>query len=253
MSVVPLERDSSVPLYIQLKEHIGLQIQSGAYPVGSRVPSERELARQYKVSRLTARQALLALVAEGLVYSRVGKGTYVSSPKIDSQLQALTSFSEEMYQRGMVPSSRVIRAGIELADGLVASRLQTLTSTQIVGLSRLRLVDGEPLALETAYLVERMCPNLLDGHDFSHESLYHVLRHDYGLTLVRADEVIEARLPSAHERLLLELPEHTPVLGMSRLTFTDKGQPIEYVRAAYRGDKYQLRVSLHGTNKPHPY
>jgi DNA-binding GntR family transcriptional regulator len=70
-------------------------------------------------------------------------------------------------------------------------------------------------------------------------------------TLARADEVIEAGPPNAHERLLLGMPEHTPVLGTSRLTFTDKGQPIEYVRAAYQGDKYQLRVSLHGTNKPH--
>ena len=253
MRMTRLERDSSAPLYLQLKERLKLQIQSGAYPAGGRLPSERELAHQYGISRLTARQALQTLIADGLAYSQIGKGTYVSAPKIDDQLQFLTSFSELMRRRGMTPSSRVIRASVEPVDDFVTSQLQIPAGTPVIVLRRVRLADGEPLALETACLVEQMCPGILGGRDFSRESLYEVLRRDYGVILVRANEVIEARLPDAHEHLLLELERHMPVLSISRLTFTERGEPIEYVRAAYRGDKFQLRVSLKRTNETHPY
>lgn len=249
MDTTPLERDSSAPLYIQLKERIRQQVQAGVYPAGARLPSERELAQEYHISRLTARQALQALIADGLAYSRVGKGTYVSAPKIDNQLQALTSFSEDMHQRGMDPSSVVIHAGLEPVDGVLAEKLQLKPDDQVAVLSRVRLADGEPLALETAYLVAAMCPNILNGHDFCRESLYQVLRRDYGLALVRAEEVIEARQPHERERQLLELDRRTPVLSISRLTFTDLGEPVEFVRAVYRGDQYRLHVTLRGVDE----
>ena len=239
-----LTRDSSVPLYIQIKEHLRMQIQTGVYPAGTKVPSERQLARQFGVSRMTARQALQALAHEGLIYSQVGKGTYVSLPKIEGRLQALAGFSEEMAQRGVRTSSKVLIAVIEPADEITASYLQINRGDEVIVLSRVRMADEVPIALETAYLAHRLCPGLLNSHDFSRESLYEALRKDYGLVLVRAEQTIEARMAEPYECEALELEDPMPVLSITRVTYSDKGHPVEYVRSVYRGDKYRLHTTL---------
>src|SRR5690554_3980081 len=143
-----LDRDSTVPLYIQLKEHLRTQIEQGHYAAGARIPSERELAQAFHVSRMTARQALQLLATDGFIASRVGKGTFVLKPRIDQELLLLTSFTEDIRQRGMVPHSRVIVAAIEPADQEVAKKLQISEGTDVVFLSRVRMADEEPIAWE---------------------------------------------------------------------------------------------------------
>lgn len=239
-----LQHESPVPLYIQMKELLQSQIQSGARAVGERLPSERELAARYEVSRMTARQALQALVAEGLAHSRVGKGTFVTAPKINQELRVLTSFSEDMSQRGVTPSSRVLVAEVRPADQDVARHLHITPGVRIAVLKRVRLADGQPLALETTHIPYHKCPGLLDRYDFSQCSLYEVLRRDYGWELAWADQVIGTRLPEDDECAALELDKGTPVLHFTRVTFDESDQPLEYVRSVYRGDRYQLRAAL---------
>ena len=243
-----LNHDSTVPLYIQLKEHLRMQIETGIYPVGARLPSERELAQLYNVSRMTARQALQLLAKDGFTHSRVGKGTYVRQPRIAQELRFLTSFSEDIRQRGMMPSSKVVRAALDRADEDIAEHLQLPLQAEIVVLSRVRLADDEPIALEVCYLDHRLCPGILERHDFSHESLYQVLREAYGHQLVWARQVIGARMPDDSEREALQLDGTTHVLSMIRVTYTDQNQPVEYVRSVYRGDRYQLHTMLRHAN-----
>ncbi len=235
---------SSEPFYIQIKNYLQLQIQTGAYPVGARLPSERELAEQFNVSRMTARQALLLLGREGLIYTRVGKGTYVSPPKFDQDLDALRSFTEEMREHGVEPSSRVLEAVLRPAEADVAAQLGIAPGAEIVVLSRVRLADGKPLAIETTHLAHQACPGILEGHDFSRESLYSVLRREYGWVLVWADQIIEARLPQPHERRLLGIDRQTPVLSIRRTTYSRHDLPVEFVYSIYRGDQYQMRAIL---------
>lgn len=239
-----LQPDSPTPLYIQIRDYLRMQIQTGVYAVGSRLPSERELADRLNVSRMTARQALQALTQEGLAYSKVGKGTYVSPTKIDQDLQTLVSFSEECRRLNLIPSSRVLKATVQPADRSVAERLQIAPGTEIVLLKRIRLANGKPLALETAHLDHHLCPNILQKHDFNHESLYEVLREEYGWALVWAEQIIEARLPNATERQLLSLNQETPVLSIIRVTFSKQDRPIEFVTSVYRGDQYHLHTVL---------
>lgn len=239
-----LQHDSPTPLFQQIRNLLQARIKAGEYAVGSRLPSERELAEEYMVSRMTARRALQSLAQEGFTYSRVGKGTYVSSPKINQELYALTSFSHDMRQRGVRPNSRVLAADVRPAPPDVASPLRIPVETPIVVLRRIRLADRTPLALETSHLPHAICPHLLDGRDFEHESLYDVLYRDYGLVLVKADQVIEACMPEESERLALHLDHRTPVLRLTRVTFNDQEHPVEFVRSVYRGDQYQLRAVL---------
>jgi len=237
-----MSADLSTPLYTQIRDHLQAQIKEGAYEVGARLPSERELAQEFEVSRMTARQALQDLIQEGLAYSRVGKGTFVSPPKID--LRALTSFSEESRQRGMLPGSRVLSAVLAPADAQTTRWLQIAPGTEIVILTRIRLANGKPLAIETAHLDHRLCPAILDHHDFANDSLYAALRSEYGWVLAWADQIIEARQATHEESQLLEMDRHIPVLSLTRVTYNNQDRPIEFVCSVYRGDQYRLHAVL---------
>jgi GntR family transcriptional regulator len=243
-----LDHNSTVPLYIQLKEHLRMQIDAGVYTSGARLPSERELAQAFQVSRMTARQALQLLAKDGFISSRVGKGTFVRRPSIAQELRFLTSFTEDIRQRGMIPSSKIVRASLDRADEAAARHLQVSAGTEIMLLSRVRLAENEPIAWEVCHLNPRLCPGILERHDFSRESLYQVLREEYGHHLVWADQLISARMPDKDEREALQLDNKTPVLSLTRVTYTDHDQPVEYVRSVYRCDRFQLRTVLRYTS-----
>lgn len=240
---MPLHRETSNPLYLQLKDTLEDQIRAGVYRRHMRLPSERELSEKFGVSRMTARNALLALAHDGTVYTRIGKGTFVAGPKIEQQLQSLSGFSQEIRSRGCRPSSRVLEARVGYPTGDAAAALGVNGGDQVFILARLRLADGLPLALETAYLPVSLVPGLLD-HDYTAESLYDVLENDYGLQLVLAEQRIEAALATARELELLQLAAPAAVLRMRRLTLTADRTPVEWVLSTYRGDQYSFHTTL---------
>ncbi len=239
----PLDRHSGVPLHVQLKNALRAQIASGRLPVHERLPSERELCLQYGVSRITVRRALSEMAHEGLIYSSVGKGTYVSAPKVDSELQPLTGFTEEMAREGMQVSSRVLEARFVPADVFLADRLRVPRGAEVVKLQRLRLADGLPYVVQVAYLPHALCPGLL-RFDFAQRSLFEVLRHEYGLRLVRADTVIEAALAEPEEARLLQCRAPQAVLVTEQVTYLDSGAVIELARSVFHGDRYKFHTRM---------
>ena len=238
-----LYREAPDPLYLQLKDSLTAEIRTGRYRTHQRLPSERELSTEFNVSRMTVRQALLELVREGLIYTRVGKGTFVAAPKIDQQLRDLTGFSEDVQARGGRPSSRVLESKVTAAPTEAASAMGLEPGSQVILLARVRLADDLPLAIERAYLPLARVPGLLQ-RDFAVESLYSVLRASYGFRLVLAEQTIEAALADPRELELLGLTPPAAVLKMQRLTSTDAGVPLEYVFSTYRGDRYKFRSVL---------
>lgn len=244
-----LQREAPDPLYLQLKDSLAAEITSGRYRPHRRLPSERELALRFKVSRMTVRQALLELAHEGLIYTRVGKGTFAAEPKIDQELRALTGFSQDVNARGGRPSSQVLEARTMPATAEVADALRIAPEAQVAMLSRLRLADGTPLAIETAYLPAALVPNLLQ-HDFARESLYRVLEGEYGLKPTLAEQTIEAALASPRELDLLDLAAPAAVLRMRRQTRTEGDMAVEYVCSTYRGDRYKFHATLQAKALP---
>lgn len=241
--MVRLKRNHPQPLYMQLSEQLRADIHSRRLQPQQQLPSERELCARFQVSRMTVRQALIDLTREGLIYSRVGKGTFVSEPKIDQQLKTLTSFSQDMSARGSRTTSRVLEAKLIPAQDQVAQMLRIPVGTEIVILVRVRFADAIPLAIETVYLPHKYCPDLL-LYDFSKESLYVVLEHQYHHRLVRAEQTIEAALANPRDAALLQLVPPVAVLVIERLTFTDQDILIEYVQSTYRSDRYKFRSAL---------
>ena len=239
-----INSDGSMPLYLQIRDAIQRQIESGAYAEGARLPSERDLAESFGVSRMTARQAIQLLTQDGFINTRVGKGTFVQRPHFDQELRDLTSFTDDMKRAGARPTSRVVLAETGAANSDIAAHLDIDVGREVIKLFRVRMADGEIIALERAYLLHELCPHILETNDFARQSLYFVLKEKYGLRLVWASEVITARMPDKEEREILEMPAGVPVLNMKRVTYNERNEPVEYVRSCYHSERYQLRTVL---------
>jgi GntR family transcriptional regulator len=245
-----LDADAPKPLYEQIKAYILRQIQSGTYSPGKRIPSERALSETLGVNRLTVKKAISDLVQAGQLSVQIGKGTYVSQRKFDLQLETLTSFTEEMTRRGQQASSRILRAELVAASANAAEILCIAPGEPVVLLVRLRLADGVPMAIERSQVVAAYCPNILDHHDFSRESLYDVLLREYDIQLIRAEQSIEARRATSEESRILEIVTGDPILEMTRVTYSTSQQPVEYVKSAYCGTRYKFQAVL--KHNPNP-
>lgn len=232
------------PIYEQIRDYILLQIQTGGYVPGDRIPSERTLSETLHVNRQTVKKAIDELVHAGHLTVLIGKGTYVNQRKFDLQLETLTSFTEEMTRRGKRASSRVLDASIVPASPADARLLTVQPGAPIVNLVRLRLADGTPMTIEHSQLVEACCPGILNGHDFSTESLYDVLLRQYSVQLVRAEQTIGARRATASEAHLLDVPLEDPILEITRITYNTNGQRVECTRSAYCGARYVFQAVL---------
>src|SRR5271168_1255856 len=148
LSVRPLDKSGFIPLYYQIQRALMEKIHSGELATGDPLASEEELARVYQVSRMTARQALHGLKTSGYAFSQKGRGTFVTRPKMEKNIMHLQGFTEDMKQRGMVPSSRVIEQTVIKATKDLAEKLHVTPGDAVMLLRRLRLADGIPMALE---------------------------------------------------------------------------------------------------------
>ncbi|MCR4426453.1 MAG: GntR family transcriptional regulator [Firmicutes bacterium] len=238
-----IDREIPIPLYQQIKFYWKDKIDRGVLKPGDRIPTEKELCELHAVSQITVKQAVKALVGEGLVVRRPRTGTFVAHPKFKQQLLRLTSFSEDMRQRGLKAGARVIEAEEEPADSQIAEALKVAEGEPIVRIERVRLAEGEPMAIEVFRMPSVLCPGLL-SEDLNGRSLYQLLAEKYGLSLEEAEQSIEASLADAREARLLGIKRGAPVLRVERITRDRAGRPSELTRSVYRGDKYRLHVAM---------
>ena len=216
--------------------------------VGQAIPSERQLSVDFGVSRLTVRAALDELVREGQLVRRRGSGTFVSEPKIAQQL-TLTSFSEDMRRRGMVPDSRTIGLENVHAGPQVARGLNISPSDRVFQIRRLRLADGAPMAVETLHVPVSLVPGLTAAQ-LEHGSWYELLEERYGVVIAKGLQTIEPTVTNEEESELLSVPLHSPAFLFERTSRTREGQTVEFVRSIYRGDRYRLVAELSQRREP---
>jgi GntR family transcriptional regulator len=204
------------------------------------IPSERELMTTYDVSRATVRKAIDGLVADGLLTRVHGRGTFVARPRLESRLH-LASFSQDMRRRGLTPSTRLLAIELDLPPAEVAAALGLDKGEKAWRLDRVRLADGEPIALENGWHPQAPLPGL-DRHDLS-DSLYELLADEYGLAIDTAEQTLWGESADDEVADRLDAPVHTPLLVFRRVSSAG-GRPIEYVVSRYRGDRYQIHMSL---------
>jgi GntR family transcriptional regulator len=234
-----LNRQSVVPLYYQIQQFLLEQIHSGAFKPGKAILSEKEISAQMRVSRMTVRQAVKSLCGQGILYSERGKGTFVSQGKLEKNFRNVVSFSEEMSNSGLRPSSKVLSFGMGKADTNSAAALRIKTRDKIFNLRRLRLADGIPMAIEWSHIPAHFCPDLLETFD-PRMSLYKTLAGRYGIHIAVTEEEAEAALANAEESRLLKIRKGSPVFNLVRTSYLRDGKPVEYVNSTYRGDRYRI-------------
>lgn len=232
-----LNKQSPIPLYYQLAEVLREQVRQGVLQPGSQLPPERQLSEHYGISRMTARQALIYLIREGVLVVRRGFGTYVAEPKLTHDALYLLGFSEEVQHRGGTPVSQVLEQGSVPAPAVVATALHLTPDAAVVKLVRLRLADSVPLLLETSYVPVALCPSL-EHADLAVQSLYTVLEREGSVILKRTRQELEATVANDYECELFSLAPNTPMILVEGVTYDERDRPVEYFKAIYRGDRF---------------
>lgn len=231
-----LDKGSPVPLYYQLAEHIRELVRAGALRPGDQLPSERLLSEQHAISRMTVRQAVTYLVREGALVARHGLGTFVAEPKLTYDALHLLGFTEEIVRRGGTSVSQVLTQRCESPPPRVAAELRLPEGEPAVKLVRLRRSDDVPLLLETTYIPAARCPGL-EQADLAAESLYAILERRFGVRLGRSRQRLEATVANDYEAELFGIPPGTAMILVEGVTYDERGEPVEYFKAVYRGDR----------------
>jgi GntR family transcriptional regulator len=232
------------PRYREAADALAERIGSGDLGPHTRLPSERTIADQFGLSRMTARQAVEHLVRRGLVYRRPGSGTYVAAPRIVHTLQRLAGFSEQMRAQGIEPSGRVLEVALtDRVDPEAAGALGLRRTGRAWRLRRVRYGDGEPLLLEMFVVPDAVCPQL-GRHDLTQGSLYDVMRREFGIDPTRARQSIEPTALDGGAARHLGARPGAPAILVTRVTYDRAGRPVEYARDLYRGDRARFELDL---------
>ena len=209
---------------------------------GDAIPSERQLGVDLGVSRLTVRAALDELVREGYLVRRRGAGTFVAEPKVAKGID-ITSFSDDMRARGLTPGSRTIELRTIPAGARLGRILHVSPSEAVVSVKRLRLADGDPMAIELLHVRSSLVPGLT-GRDLEQNSFYDLLMSRYDVSIVGGTQTVEPTVTNEEESEALGVPLHSPALLFERVTRTAAGEVVEYTSSTYRGDRYRLVTEI---------
>ncbi|MEV4951071.1 GntR family transcriptional regulator [Paenarthrobacter nitroguajacolicus] len=229
------EVEHATPKYYLLKTEV-LGLIAGLQP-GTLIPTERALAEKYTTSRTTVRQAISELVAEGKLGRIQGHGTFVAPPKV-THVRQLTSFSDDARSQGLRPDSTLVALDVLRSDAEVAAHLGVDQGDPVTRLERIRLIEGEPLAHEIAWLpgkLPRFKSNLAKAG-----SLYAVLADVYGVKVADVEDTVETSLAGPADVRLLGIEMGAPLLVVHRLARDPAGAPVEWTRSAFRGDRFRF-------------
>lgn len=238
-----LNRDSGQPLYLQLKNHLTLLIQEGKWPEGSLIPTEMEMKQAYGISRATVRQALNELEDEGMIERQRGVGTIISHQRIKPELMKLTSFSEDMLSRGLIPGSKTTEVEFTLPPSKVRESFNIEADEKVWRVCRLRLASDEPFGIHHLYLPPALSFSPRELNNMS--SYYQLLEEKHRLKPAHASETLTASIANKAEASLLNIPEGAPLLVIWRNTYTEDNQIIESVKVIYRADRYEYHIQLY--------
>lgn len=235
------------PLYQAMADSLLDRIQSGEWKANQLIPSESDLRSYYGVGRNTVRHALADLTNRGILKTIQGVGSFVVGERVSKTAEYLLGFTQEMAMQGKQVGSRVLEAKLIPADPFLARRLRVQLGAEVVYLSRVRFMDGEPTAIERAYLPHELCPGIL-AHDFSTSSLYQVLGDEFDCRPDHAEQEIEASLATPQVAELLGLSMPAVVFVFHRESRLADGRVIEYVDSEVRADQFRFytNLKLHG-------
>lgn len=226
------------PVYIQIHNQLRENIENGKWHVGQKIPAERELASHFNVSRMTLRQAIQALVDEGILERRVGSGTFVANRKVQEKMAGVTSFTDLMLAAGKTPSSKTISYHLTVPSETEIKKLELAEGDQVLRMERVRSGNGVPICYEIATVPASLVKK------FSREeittSFYRTLEQKANLYPGHAIQHISATKATERIATYLQVKRGDPLLRMTQLSYLQDGRPFEYVHTQYVGSRFEF-------------
>jgi len=238
--VIPINRDSPVPLHHQVRNYLLGCIERGELLPGQKLLQEREYAARFGLSLAPVRQAILDLVKEGYLYRVPGRGTFVREQKVEEKISILSSFSESMRAKGLSAVLGVVALGVSKIPPNIRAAIAT-EDQQCVFLQRVALIEGKAIALLSSYLPARLVSGL-ETLDFNGRSLYKTLEERYGIVLARAESTIEVVRCRGTQSTVLGIPPGTPMLQVEGKTYDVTDQFVEFSQVLYRADRFRFTI-----------
>jgi GntR family transcriptional regulator len=235
-----IARAAGSTVHGQIEDWLAGEIARGALGPGDKLPREHELAAWFGVSRMTLRHALGELTRRGLLARTVGRhgGTFVAAPKVEQDLTTLVGFSEQLRRHGLVAGALVLSAAERPAGPAAAVALGIGADDPVFEIRRVRLADGTPLVLERSLFPAARFPDLLESR--LDGSLYALLEERYGVRPERARESLEPVTAGVREAEALSVAEGAPLMLVERIAYSGSGEPVEYARDLFRGDRTRV-------------
>lgn len=225
-----------IPRHTQISQWLRKQIEEGTFKVDEKLPSENQLCQKFDVSRVTVRKALQTLENDGLIYRSQGLGSFVSDNRSRHSFIQLTDFVEDMRRAGMEASSSVTRFEPVSATEKVASVLKVDSQSKVLRLDRLRMGDGQPIALDFTWL-PMFYGQLIENYDLEEETIYGILEREYDIPVEKGYYRIEAENANEYLSRHLNIEKGTALLLIDRLSLTLGEKPIYYQKRYYRSDR----------------
>ncbi len=239
-------------LYMQIRRLLVEAIQSNALLPGQRIPSITTIARQARVSRMTVRHALEALIQEGWIQTVPGKGSFVArKAPVVLDLQHVVGWSDEMRRQGLEPSSRLISVEIVPADMLVAQSLNLSAGTAVYRIVRVQYAGEMSLGIDTTYLPAARFPGFAAYIAANPSSISRIIVQQYNVRLLYGVQFVEAISVDRATAELIGVPAGSPVLLAERTTFTADDVPVQFVQAIHRAGLVRLKIRLTNTFSPY--
>jgi GntR family transcriptional regulator len=239
-----IDRSSAIPLYHQFKMYIIEMIKNKNFNPGQRIPSETSLCTQFGLSRYPIRQALAELVQEGWLLRLRGKGTFVSTPRVQlSVTWQLLGFNEDMERKGHKVETRILENRIDGSRTDVAENLQIQEQTPVVCISRLRLLDGYPYLVDYIYVRSDLCPGL-ENLDLNNVSLFGTFRKYYGLTIARAHRTLTIESASASIAKMLLLKNGSPLFKLTDVCYSNTNVPVQFASVLINSERSEFVFDL---------
>lgn len=230
------------PAYLQIRDELKHRVDEKIWKIGERLPSERDLAEEFGVSRMTLRQAVSLLVEEGVLERRVGSGTYVASRRVQEKMRGTTSFTEIILSQGKEPTTKLLSYQRQLASDTERRHLDLNPRDYVIKMERIRYADGIPLVYETASIPEKFIKNVakeaISGH------LYKTLTEN-GYQIDKSQQTIYAKVASERVANYLNISKGQALLALTQVSYFADGQAFEYVRSQYVGNRFEFYFETH--------
>jgi DNA-binding GntR family transcriptional regulator len=234
---INLVKKCEKPMYIKLYEKILKNIE--------KLPSENEFAKEFCVNRHTVRQALQMLKEKGIIYTKKGKGNFVSNIKVPYSISDKSSYSSKILDLGYEPKTKLLSVDIIEPNEEIANKLGLKNKLNVIEFKLLRFANDLPISISYSYFDAFLYRELINNLNCKPFSLYAIIEKSYpNLEVTKISTVFESVMATKEQSELLMMPSNSPLLTASTVSKDQNGNFVEYGTSYFRGDTCKIKVDL---------